>query len=198
MPTEPLYRPWGTPTADFWQTDIAIESDDTPPTGHGESIRERLARVAATAAGGNLDDAIILAEQIDNDATAEHGESDRNTIEAREVRGYLAHLMGDQRAAVGFYLHSLQLRANVQGVDHPDTAEAARRAYSLWCSVPDGLESQRLGGELLATVTDVLGADSTVAAHTRDRLTRAQDQPLPAAATTAPRGWLRSFANQLP
>ncbi|MFB8314690.1 tetratricopeptide repeat protein [Streptomyces sp. NPDC055961] len=180
MHTEPLYRPWGTPTADFWQTAVALEAGGSAATGPGESVRERLVHVAATAAGGNLDDAVTLAEQIDRDATAEFGENHRDTIEAREVRGYLAHLTGDQNAAVGWYLHSVRLRAGVQGPDHPDTADAARRAYSLWRSVPQGPESQRLGVELLTTVTDILGADSVVASHTRNQLSRPKNQALSA------------------
>ncbi|MFD9033301.1 hypothetical protein ACFVZW_19430 [Streptomyces sp. NPDC059567] len=180
MHTEPLYRPWGTPTTDFWQTAVAIEAGSSAPAaGQSESVRERLVHVAVAAANGNLDDATTLAEKIDRDATAEYGESNRNTIEAREVRGYLAHLRGDQNAAVGWYLHSVRLRAGVQGAGHPDTVEAARRAYSLWRSVPDGPDAQRLGVELLATVTDVLGADSAVADRTRDRLAMPRAQALP-------------------
>ncbi|MEU8526625.1 hypothetical protein AB0C77_13695 [Streptomyces sp. NPDC048629] len=172
MHNEPQYRPWGVPTAGFWQTAAAIEagSSSAPPDRSSESVRKRLMHVATAAAGGDLDGAAALAREIDEDATTEFGEAHRQTIEAREVRGYLAALMGDLSRALDWYLHSVRLRAAVQGPGHPDTLDAAQRAYGLWRAIPASPEAQRLGIELLTTATDVHGPDSDVARRTHSRL----------------------------
>jgi hypothetical protein len=167
--SEPHYRPWGTVTPAFWATPApgtAAAPQGLPP----ETLRTRLVEVAQVAQGGQLQDAAMLADQLNQDVTAEYGETHVHTIQVREVRGYLAALMGDHATGVSWYLHAAQLRATVQGPGHPDVEEATRRSYSLWQALPPGADRYRLGTELLTIVTDIHGADSPVARRTRERL----------------------------
>ena len=167
--SEPFYAPWGTVTPEFW--DASAPGTVTAPQGlTAETLRARLAKVAEVAQQGLLDDAVALAAQLDQDVTAEYGEAHLHTVQVREVRGYLAALMGDYAAGLAWYLHAAQLRVTVQGPSHPDVEAATRRAYSLWRSMPDEADRQRFGGDLLTVATDIHGPDSVVARLTRQRL----------------------------
>ncbi|MCX4734439.1 hypothetical protein [Streptomyces sp. NBC_01363] len=136
-------------------------------------MRERLAVIAATASEGRLQDAAWMAYELDTEIAAEYGAEygaeHLNVVHIREVRGHLAHLVGDHATALGWYLHTVRLRATVQGPRHPDTEEATSRVYSLWRTVP-AQDAHRLGTELLDTVTDIHGPDAPVALRTRRQL----------------------------
>ena len=162
---EPVYRPWGTVTPEFWTTPVA-----GPPDLSSDSLRARLTRVAELAQEGRTEDAAALAAVLDKDVTAEYGEIHLHTVQVREVRGYLAALGADYATGLAWYLHSCQLRATVQGPAHPDVEAATRRAYSLWRALPPEADRMRLGIDLLTTVTDIHGPDSTVANRLRKRL----------------------------
>ncbi|MEV5950340.1 hypothetical protein, partial [Streptomyces sp. NPDC051993] len=133
-----LYRPWGTVTPEFWGSAAVAElTTRTGAAPMAATVQERLAAVANTYTAGHPDQAAALAQQLDTEVTAEYGDAHLRTAEVREVRGYLAHLTGDHRSAVGWYLHVVRLRAGLQGPQHPDTVGASRRAYSLWRNVPE-------------------------------------------------------------
>ncbi|MET8945458.1 hypothetical protein ABZX30_18200 [Streptomyces sp. NPDC004542] len=179
--SEPVYRPWGTVTPEFW----AAPAPGTTPADRGlppETLRARLVRVAEVAQDGRPQDAVALAAQLDQDVTAEYGELHLHTVQVREVRGYLAALMADHATGLAWYLHAVQLRVTIQGPGHPDVEEATRRAYSLWRAMPPEADRQRLGAELLTIATDIHGADSLVVRRTREHL---YSLGLPAAPTPA-------------
>ncbi len=167
--SEPLYRPWGIVTPEFWATP-APGAAAAPHGLPSEALRARLIRVAEVAQDGSLEDAAALAVQLDRDVTGEYGEVHLHTVQVREVRGYLAALMGDHAVGLGLYLHAAQLRVSIQGPRHPEVEAATRRAYSLWRSFPPEADRQRLGAELLTVVTDIHGPDAPVVRHTRKRL----------------------------
>ncbi|GAA0924936.1 hypothetical protein [Streptomyces thermoalcalitolerans] len=180
--SEPLYRPWGTVTPEFWAT--AAPGTATVPEGlRPETLRARLAKVAEVAQDGRLQDAAALAAQLDLDTTAEYGESHLHTVQVREVRGYIAALMGDHATGLAWYLHAVQLRVTIQGPKHPDVEAATRRAYSLWRAMPPESDRPGLGAELLTIATDIHGADSLLVRHIRERLYGLALTP-----TTAPAG----------
>ncbi|MER5561163.1 hypothetical protein ABT071_21420 [Streptomyces sp. NPDC002506] len=173
-----LYRPWGTVTPTFWGSAAVAELiPGTGPAPLSGTVQERLAAVAHAYTADRPDQAADLARQLDAKVTAQYGDAHLRTAEVREVRGHLAHLMGDHRSAVGWYLHVVRLRAGLQGPQHPDTVGASRRAYSLWRNVP-AADAVPLGSELLSTVTAVHGPESAVAQHTRDGLTALTEQAL--------------------
>ncbi|MEW1723861.1 hypothetical protein [Streptomyces sp. NPDC093109] len=164
---EPQYGPWGMVTPTFWHG--AAASDDPSTPADADSVRTRLAAIPALVAAERPGDASALAEEIDRELTSAGREHTMDIVDVREVRGYLAHLLGDHSTAVGWYLHAVRLRAGLQGPTHPDTVQAARRAYSLWRTVPSP-DARRLGPELLAAVTDIHGPEATVTRRTRERL----------------------------
>ncbi|MCG0066001.1 hypothetical protein L0F81_22335 [Streptomyces tricolor] len=167
--SEPLYRPWGTVTPEFW-TSPAPGVGTAPQGLAAETLRARLVKVAEVAQHGRMADAVTLAAQLDQDVTAEYGEAHLHTVQVREVRGYLAALMGEHATGLAWYLHAAQLRVTVQGPSHPDVEAATLRAYSLWRAMPDEDERRRLAGDLLTVVTDIHGTDSLLARRVRDRL----------------------------
>ncbi|MFD9631951.1 hypothetical protein [Streptomyces violascens] len=180
MDDDTLYRPWGTVTPEFWGSAAVAElTTGTGAVPAAGTVQERLAAIAHTYTTGHPEQAAALAQQLDAEVAAEYGDAHRHTAEVREVRGYLAHLMGDHRSAVGWYLHVVRLRAGLQGPQHPDTLGASRRAYSLWRNVPE-TDAVPLGTELLTTVTAVHGPDSEVTRHTRERLTELTQEAVPA------------------
>ncbi|MDP5317394.1 hypothetical protein [Streptomyces poriferorum] len=167
---EELFRPWGTVTPAFWG------APELPTTQRAESqssipneLKGPLVEIAATAAAGQLPEAAWMAYELDSEVTTTHGPDHLNTVHIREVRAHLAHLAGDHATAFGWYLHTARLRATIQGAGHPDTAEATKRVYSLWRSVPEA-DSVRLGSELLAAVTDIHGPEAPVTRRTRKRM----------------------------
>lgn len=164
---QPLFRPWGTVTSQFWADPAATPQAEVP-------VAARIATIAALVENGSLDKAVLLAERLDIDhGAASGGAATLDTASIREVRGYLASLTGDHTTAVGWYLHTVRLRAALQGPSHPDTNAAIHRAYSLWRTAPGPEPSHRLGRDLLTTVTDIQGPDSAAAHHIRRRLTEA-------------------------
>ncbi|WP_190099817.1 hypothetical protein [Streptomyces griseoflavus] len=167
--SEPLYRPWGTVTPEFWDAPgpgIAPLPSRIAP----ETLRARLAKVAEVAQTGHLPDAAALAARLDENVTAEYGEPHLYTIQVREVRGYLAALAGDHPSGLSWYLHAAQLRVTIQGPRHPDVEEATRRAYSLWRAMPQEADRKRLGTDLLTIAGDIHGPDSPIARRIRERL----------------------------
>ncbi|GAQ53821.1 hypothetical protein [Streptomyces acidiscabies] len=162
--SEPQFRPWGTVTPEFW-------SVSTPPGLSAETLRARLVKVAEVAQSGRPADAAVLAEKLDQDVTREYGGFHLYTAQVREVRGYLATLTGDHSTGLAWYLHGAQLRATIQGADHPDVAAASRRAFSLWRAIPsDNLERPHLGAELLRVTTELHGEGAAVVRRTRECL----------------------------
>jgi len=157
--SEPLYRPWGTVTPDFW----AVPSNLSP-----ETLRARLMKIAEVAQSGHPQDATVLAEQLDQDVTREYGGFHLFTAQVREVRGYLATLLGDHSTGLAWYLHGARLRATIQGPDHPDVEAASRRAFSLWRAIPpNNPERPDLGAELLRVTLELHGEEAPVVRRTR-------------------------------
>ncbi|MFJ9792578.1 hypothetical protein [Streptomyces globosus] len=171
-----VFLPWGVVTAAFWTAGTPEPPGPAPvppaavpsaPAGLPD-VPARIAGIAALAAEGSLDEAALHAEQLDAAYGAATGGTPTTALaDIREVRGYLASLAGETRAAVGWYLHALRLRAALQGPAHPDTGAAVRRTYSLWRTVADPVLGQALGAELLATAVAVEGRGSTAARRIR-------------------------------
>ncbi|MFJ8162130.1 tetratricopeptide repeat protein [Streptomyces sp. NPDC096136] len=156
-----LYHPWGIASPAFWTG----SEPDQPPTPPAPSP---LAAIQDAAAAGLHEKALALAEELDATTTALHGEIHLDTIQVREVRGYLTDLTGRPAEALDWYLHTLRLRARLHGPDSPDTESAARRTYSLWRTLPP-LEAQDTAPALLAALTETQGPDSPAARWTRRR-----------------------------
>ncbi|MEU5811537.1 tetratricopeptide repeat protein [Streptomyces sp. NPDC047718] len=182
-----VFLPWGKVTANFWTTPAPSPTPSTtPPAPPSEPARPpapeppsdvdvpaRIAAIVALAEAGRLDEAVLLAEQLDTEyAATPNGSTATATTDIREVRGYLASLTGDHQAAVTWYLHAVRLRASLHGPDHPDTGAAVQRTYSLWQTITDPALSHRLGTELLTTVLSIQGPHSPAARQIQSALGR--------------------------
>ncbi len=188
-----LYHPWGVVSPAFWAGSEAQTPPDTPSEaeaqepgqlrapaasdaaasdaetpGPGPDVYQGLATIQEAVAAGRHGEAQALAEALDQAVTAVRGEVDLDTIQIREVRGYLADLTGDPAKGLDWYLHTLRLRSRLHGPDSPDTDAAARRAYSLWRTLPAD-EAQNAAGSLLAAINQAQGPDAVAARWTRLR-----------------------------
>jgi hypothetical protein len=163
-----LYRPWGRVTTKFWMTPAGQTPSDAAMAP--EAIRHRLAEIIDAARDTRLEEAFLLATQLDRDSVDQYGEGHMYTVQVREVRGYVAALAGDFAAGVGLYLHTARLRLSIQGPDHPEVEQATLRAYSMWRSMPPNEERSEVGTELLNTVVAIHGPHAPLAREIRDSL----------------------------
>ncbi|MFD8385196.1 hypothetical protein ACFV2X_42890 [Streptomyces sp. NPDC059679] len=187
-------RPWGIVTADFWaagqdaarstegkaaaqaepQHPLTAERPAPPPPP--EEYGERIA--AITAAFNDPEDQALLAsagvdaEKLDEEITARFGSAHTHTINVRELRGWIAYLMGQSAVAARWYLHTTGLQTAAWGPDHSITQGSAQRAAHTWRSITDRTEAIALGPELVAMLAVVTGEDSQASQQVRARLDR--------------------------
>lgn len=148
----PLYRPWGIVDPRFWEgTETGARPE--PVADLSPAVTEQLVAIRATAAD-DLARATVLGEELDARTTAAHGEAHMDTVRVREVRAYLAHLTGHHDTAVAWYLHVVRLHTALHGPDHPETALAIRRAYSMWKALPPP-DAARLAGALIEAFAEL-------------------------------------------
>ncbi|MEV8476184.1 hypothetical protein [Streptomyces sp. NPDC051173] len=181
-----VHAPWGIVSPSFWHTagsatpatavPAPAEPGAAPPAvGQTEvppppaEYRWRIAAVTAACVPPvdpqRLAVANVEAEQIDREFTAAFGAAHSHTINVRELRGWIAHLMGQPAAAARWYLHTTGLQAHVWGTEHEFTRASAGRAVQQWKGVTDPAERLALGSELLPMLRAVTGetSDATLA-----------------------------------
>ncbi|WP_371681446.1 hypothetical protein [Streptomyces sp. NBC_01276] len=208
-----LYHPWGVVSPAFWagaesaapspavavavavavyghvdgdaDADADADGDPTAAEDACPDVEQELSSIRETAAAGRHEEALLLTEDLDSAITAARGEVHLDTIQVREIRGYLAGLTGDPVTGLDWYLRTLRLRARLHGVDSRDTEAAARRAYSLWRTLPVDA-AQDAAPTLLATLTETMGPDSPAAKWTRRRSAELAAAPPPAPDHPAP------------
>ncbi|MBT2478148.1 hypothetical protein [Streptomyces sp. ISL-94] len=183
MHSEPLFRPWGIVDPAFWTGSDEVAGSPLP------DLTEQLADIRSTASD-DLARANTLAEDLDARITAAHGEAHADTVRVREVRAYLAHLTGHHGTAVAWYLHVVRLHAVLHGPEHPETALAVRRAYSMWKALP-APDATRLADDLLEAFTELRGAGQQASLRMRKHLEQLR-QPGADAALAAPTIRLRA------
>jgi hypothetical protein len=135
--------------------------------------RKRVARVTTafrTKDPAHVARAAVEAEQLDQQITAEYGPAHSHTINMRELRGWLAHLMGDHATATHWYLHTSDLQAAAVGHRHSLSRASARRALFTWASIADPREKLSTGADVLAMLIATEGEDSKVVRDLRARL----------------------------
>ncbi|MFJ4781285.1 hypothetical protein [Streptomyces sp. NPDC088762] len=162
MHSEPLFRPWGIVDPAFWTGSEEAAGSPSP------DLTGQLADIRSTASK-DLARANVLAEDLDARITAAHGEAHAETVRVREVRAYLAHLTGHHDTAVAWYLDVVRLHAALHGPEHPETALAVRRAYSMWKALPPP-EATRLADDLLDAFTELGDAGQQATLRMRNHL----------------------------
>ncbi|WP_328928177.1 hypothetical protein OG429_29005 [Streptomyces sp. NBC_00190] len=148
------------------EASAAADAVAAPSPADSRFVEDALAAIRSAVGAAQKDKAVLLAEELDSAVTAEFGELHLDTVQVREIRGYLADLTGHAETGLAWYLHALRLRGALQGPDAPGTQQAARRAYSMWRTLQPA-RALAVATTLLDTVTDVLGPDSDAAHRTR-------------------------------
>ncbi|MGW2562269.1 hypothetical protein ACWCXB_24030 [Streptomyces sp. NPDC001514] len=187
----PRYWPWGRVTSKFWATPAGEPTSGTELAP--DTIRFRLEEVVSAARDGRIDDAAMLAGQLDRDTTDAYSEGHIYSVQVREVRGYVAALAGDFATGVRHYLHCARTRLTIHGHRHPDVEQSTLRAYSMWRAMPMTEERFVIGNELLGTAVAILGADAPLAREIRSNL---WSRMLPAAGDAARAESVREMSAQ--
>ncbi|ADI07953.1 hypothetical protein SBI_04833 [Streptomyces bingchenggensis BCW-1] len=117
-----------------------------------------------------LTQAGLESERLDQEITARYGEAHPHTINIRELRGWLALLLGQPGVATRWHLHTVGLQTEVWGPTHQLTQGSAQRAVHAWLKIDDPQEGAVIGRELLAMLATVLGEDSKVTRRALRRL----------------------------
>ncbi|MEX2985609.1 hypothetical protein [Streptomyces sp. C36] len=175
-----LYAPWGVVTPHFWReadatTGLAAPAAVTPAPGAKAQAEipappaEYQPRIAAVTDAfappvdaQRLASANLEAEKLDEEFTASYGASHSYTIQVRELRGWIAHLMNQPAVAARWYLHTTGLQMQVWGVAHAFTRDSADRAVQHWRGVTDSVERRSLATELLPMLATITGDNSEV------------------------------------
>ncbi|MEU2854579.1 hypothetical protein [Streptomyces syringium] len=189
-----LHAPWGVVSPTFWHhasptsaTAVlapveaepapgAVEQTEVPPPP--AEYRGRIEAVTTACVPPvdphRLAAAAVEAEQIDQEFTTTYGAAHSHTINMRELRGWIAHLMGQPAVATRWYLHTTGLQAHVLGAAHELTRASADRAVQHWRGITDPAERYALGSELLPLLRAVTGDGGLAAQEVRAALVPAR------------------------
>jgi hypothetical protein len=160
------------PLGDTPTTVAEPANEQVPP-----AFRTQIEAIDAAILQRRLDEAASRAASVDKQITAIYGPGHLYTVNARELRGFIAHLSGDDITGCRWYLHTVGLRIQSFGTEDPGTRAAAREAAALWQRIQNPQELHRLGTEIIQVLTLVEGADSRSVRATRTRLARADHNP---------------------
>lgn len=150
-------------------------ADDQAPA----AFRPQLKAIDNAILQRRFDEAADRAASVDEQITAAYGPGHLHTINARELRGFIAHLAGDDITGCRWYLHTVGLRIQSFGTDDPGTRAAAREAAALWQRIQDPEELRLLGAEVIRVLTFIEGEGSRSVRATRARLARTDGNALP-------------------
>ncbi|MGW1819088.1 hypothetical protein ACWCQM_36695 [Streptomyces sp. NPDC002125] len=154
----------------------ALPSQSRPPKAYLERINSIVAAFGSPDDRTGLAAATIEAEALDRELTAKYGQPHPYVIGIRELRGWLALLLGEPDVAARWYLHTTGLQIALRGATHTEAEGSARRAVHTWQQVKDPADVVQIGLDLAKVVTAVLGEDSDAASFIRARVAR-YEQP---------------------
>ncbi|MBZ6475888.1 hypothetical protein [Streptomyces griseocarneus] len=133
-----------------------------PPAEYQQRITAVTAAFAPPVDAQRLASANLEAEKLDEEFTALYGASHSYTVQVRELRGWIAHLMDQPAVAARWYLHTTGLQMQVWGAAHEITRASADRAVQHWRGVTDSAERRSLATELLPMLATITGDHSEV------------------------------------
>jgi hypothetical protein len=140
------------------------------PAGYQARITALAAAYGTVRGQADLQRLTAEAHRLDEDLTAALGDRDLLTIHVREQRGWIAHLAGQDAAAVRWYLHATGLLATAVGIADDRTRQAAERTFAAWGSLLDPAEITATGAEILPMLTAVHGPAAPSARAVQQRL----------------------------
>ncbi|MEV8105174.1 hypothetical protein [Streptomyces sp. NPDC088135] len=147
---------------------------DGPPAAYQDRVNSVVATFSRPDDREGLAAATIEAEKLDQEFTAQYGQQHPHIIRIREIRGWLALLVGQPAVAARWYLHTTGLQIALHGATHADTEGSARRAVHTWQQVKDPAEVVQIGGDLAKVVTAVLGENTDAVRFIQARVARYQ------------------------
>lgn len=109
-------------------------------------LAEPITRINALTADGRLDDASAAATALRENLTASLGAEHPDTLEARAMEAYLAHLRGDHREATVLALDVARIMCRAGDAQAP---AAVARAAAAWRRLDDDRAAVTHGRELL-------------------------------------------------
>lgn len=150
---------------------------DGPPAAYQDRINSVVAAFSRPDDREGLAAAVVEAEKLDQEFTAQYGQQHAHTIRIREIRGWLALLVGQPAVAARWYLHTTGLQIALHGATHADTEGSVRRAVHTWQQVKDPAEVVQIGADLAKVVAAVLGGDTDAVRFIQARVARYQQPP---------------------
>ncbi|MFD3874285.1 hypothetical protein [Streptomyces sp. NPDC058623] len=168
-----------TPTTSTATDTVPVTADTAADQGSGEAgapaeYGPQIARITAAFADPEnrteLEAAAVEAALLDAQLTARYGERHPHTVNARELRGWLALLAGDPSTAARWYLHTAASNAALAGPTAPATIASTQRAVHCWSRVTDVDTLLETGPSLASLVASALGPDDGTARYVSTRL----------------------------
>lgn len=188
---EPM-APWGSITAEHWLSTgppplpshpaASPSASTTPPAPAPATVpaqgvqppappayAERITAITATFGTPAHTDALsaagIDAEQLDIEFTAVYGPHHPDTARLRDLRGWIAHLLGAPDVATQWFLHTTGLYCTAYGTGHPDVLASARRTVHTWSAIDDPDQAVALASEIMAMLAYLGTQESTALAQ---------------------------------
>ena len=131
--------------------DDSAEEDDASP----DDYRVAIGVIVAAADAGEHTRAVAFAQELEDEAVAEHGPHAAVSLRVRQVHAHVARLAGKQADAAELYRAVALSLLETRGSDDPETTQAAANAEACWRAIEDDDEARRLGPDLLALRRDV-------------------------------------------
>jgi hypothetical protein len=141
---------------------------DRPVTGAPPSaplpaeLAEPITRINALTSDGRLDEASAAATALRENLTASLGAEHPDTLEARAMEAYLAHLRGDHREATVLALDVARTMCRTGDAQAPAAVE---RAVAAWRRLDDDRTAVLHGRELLRLCDSLHGTDPPPPGH---------------------------------
>lgn len=179
MPTDPTSAPEPALDPPPHPTPSPATASARPATGAPPSaplpadLAEPVIHINALTAAGRLDEASAAATALREDLTASLGAEHPDTLEARAMEAYLAHLRGDHREATVLALDVARIMCRTDDAQAP---AAVARAAAAWRRLDDDRAAVTHGRELLRLCDSLHGkgllppGHATLARRVRRRL----------------------------
>ncbi|MFC1439597.1 hypothetical protein ABUW04_15170 [Streptacidiphilus sp. N1-10] len=120
-----------------------------------DDYRVAIGVIVAAADAGEHTRAVSFAQELEDEAVAEHGPHAEVSLRVRQVHAHVARLAGKQADATELYRAVALSLLETRGSDDPETTQAAANAEACWRAIEDDDEARRLGPDLLALRRDV-------------------------------------------
>ena len=120
-----------------------------------DDYRVAIGVIVAAADAGEHTRAVAFAQELEDEAVAEHGPHAEVSLRVRQVHAHVARLAGKQADAAELYRAVALSLLETRGSDDPETTQAAANAEACWRAIEDDDEARKLGPDLLALRRDV-------------------------------------------